>query len=184
MGSSVLIQSSPGVAALIRRHLGDAAVAVLSEAYDRAESLGGNLERGVIREEGVSFNPRMARVLTILLQDGEVRSLPLLRYSLQLGANKPQRESSEVGEGFSDAERALIAVAYALDRVRHLHMTTLPRAERAALLDSAERTLREASGCLPESVVLKKLAHSIDMQRRRLAAEEGAGSSKHDLEVG
>jgi hypothetical protein len=185
--SQALLQSSPGVTALIRRYLGDSGVTAISHEYTRAVMAGGNHEIGVIRDEGVSFNPRLARILTILLQEGKVREISVLCFALRCGQIKcdstdnPLPSVYRSGYGLreaslettlSDATIALVASAYCLDAIRHLHMTTFSREIRGKFLEEIEKSLTQLSIPLSDSEVPRRLTHAILLQRRRLAAHE------------
>lgn len=187
VGDVSLLQSSPGVTALIRRYLGDSALGVLDAQYESAVAAGGNRERGIVREEGVSFNPRLARVITILIEAG-VREVQVLVFALRYGALGADEQAPLLPDvyrvqaaqcgataegGLSDEAVDLVATAYALDFVRHLHMTTFPADVRVRCLERAEVLLREFSSLPVDSLVPRKLSHAILIQRRRIVAAEG-----------
>jgi hypothetical protein len=184
-----LVQSSPGVTALIRRYLGDSAVTTVSQEYTHAVEGGGNHEPGVVREEGVSFNPRLARILTVLLQEGKVRDLSVLCFALRCAGIAEDRDDGPLPHMYrsvatlrealsessiSDATIALVASVYCLDAVRHLHMTTFSLEVRKAFLQDMERSLAELSTYIGDSKVPQRFAHGILLQRRRLTADEAS----------
>ena len=77
-----LSEECPGLAVLLGRYFDPSTVEILSEDYFAAVVRGGNQEDGIIREEGVSFNPRLARIITVLLRDGGVRDSWMLRVAV------------------------------------------------------------------------------------------------------
>jgi hypothetical protein len=56
----------PGVFGLLSRLLGEDAASALAVDYELVSQHDGNYEPAVIREEGVSYNPRIGRVLSIV----------------------------------------------------------------------------------------------------------------------
>lgn len=192
MESQALVQSSPGVTALIRRYLGDSGVTTISQEYTQAVMAGGNDEVEVIREVGVSFNPRLARILMILLQEGKVREISVLCFAMRCGqiqcdrSDTPLpvvyrsvhglREASQETD-LSDSAVAVVASAYCLDATRHLHMTTFSRAIQGKFLEEVEKDLAQLSFSLTNPEVSQRLSHAILLQRRRLAANETTQNS-------
>lgn len=58
-----------GLAGSLSRLYGEAVAAQIAGDYCVAADLGGNLEPALPREEGVSFNPRIARVVSLVVQE-------------------------------------------------------------------------------------------------------------------
>ena len=173
-----LSEECPGLAVLLGRYFDPTTVEMLSEDYFAAVGRGGNQEDGVIREEGVSFNPRLARIITVLLRDGGVRDSWMLRVAVY-GAVSSAGGSLKGIDARLASEVALlmrepcagppwyktIALTYLLDRVRHLHMTTLTGAVREEILRSVERS-PIVSGEAEGDPILVKVRHAISLQRK------------------
>ena len=173
-----LAEECPGLAVLFGRYFDSATAETLAEDYFAAASRGGNHEDGVIREEGVSFNPRLARIVTVLLRDGGLRDPWMVRVAIY-GAVSSTGGSLEGIDAQLTSDVALlmrepregqpwyttIALAYLLDRVRHLHMTTLTGSAREEILRSVEQ-LPIVSGDSEGNPLLVKVRHAITLQRK------------------
>jgi hypothetical protein len=156
----------------------------LSTAYRFSFENGGTNEQPIKREEGVSFNPRPARICQILLQDAQERDLQALCAALLVTLARietvPPEELQQALEVAQNARRFLsertqvdacaerVALSYHLDNLRHLHMTDLPlESPRAALQRTSEilsRIQHEQNGRLSEMIKT-----SLRLMERRLA---------------
>ncbi len=172
----------PGLAGSLGRLYGKDVVAQFAHDYCEAAGLGGNVELGVAREEGVSFNPRIARVVSLVVQGCDSITPHVLRvvaYSaVPLDRQIPadlQSDVSAVREVAPESPEWIkcIALALMLDRARHLHIADIGFDEKERLLASfASSALLAPDAGSPENLRLK-LIHSIDMQRRRLHIDRG-----------
>jgi hypothetical protein len=86
MTPTELEDASPKVFFALQRFLKTAELAAVRADYKRAHDAGGNTEQFLTREEGVSFNPRLARVLSILVKDLGVHDPLVLRAALYSAA--------------------------------------------------------------------------------------------------
>lgn len=178
-----LSQSAPKVFLALSRFLDEASLAQLAREYFECEKQGGNSEPGLEREEGVSFNPRMARILSLLIVDGEVREFELLRTALYAASIDPRVRAlgGQATHVPQDLARAVLAVwsqppqgeeavllrgVIELDVVRHLHQTEYSQAMRLSMLDKIERGLLGKDVVLFSPWLRKKLEHAIQLQRR------------------
>lgn len=170
----------PGLAGSLSRLFGHDVVARLAVDYCVAADLGGNVEVGLTREEGVSFNPRIARVVSLVIQECEPVDLLLLRVAVYSSVPKeraaaiPADVASAIGMmglGAFDASPPIqgVSLACMLDQVRHLHMSNAPLHQKQGILDEvrSSRLLLPESGA-PERLRVKVL-HALDLQARRLS---------------
>ena len=173
----------PGLAVLLGRYFAAPTIEALAEDYYGASARGANQEFGVVREEGVSFNPRLARILTLLLREGGVRDPWVMRVAMYGAASSEGSPLEELDAQLAAEVRLLtldpcsgspwhktIALAYILDRVRHLHMTTMTVSEREEYLRTVEQT-SIVSGDSPRDPFLGKVRHAITLQRKRLSID-------------
>lgn len=150
-----LLEQSPKVFIALKRFLEPDQLASLAANYQKCVSLGGNVEAGMTREEGVSFNPRLARILSIMIHDGGVRDFESLRSALCAACDSLREKSS-----------ALVRGVIALDSIRHLHQTDFSEPKRQEILLGVESTLLgQLRNEMPEWLQ-KKLEHAIALQRR------------------
>jgi hypothetical protein len=172
----------PGLAASLGRLYGKDVVAQFAHDYCEAADRGGNTELGVAREEGVSFNPRIARVVSLVIQEHDKITPHVLRvvaYStVPLDGGVPAEVLSDVSAVRDVTLESpewikCIALALMLDGARHLHMADIGCAEKERMLASfASSALLAPDAGSPENLRLK-LIHSIDTQRRRLHIDRG-----------
>ena len=177
-----LTKKCPGLAGSLTRLYGRQVVEEFAHYYAEVADRGGNDELGVVREEGVSFNPRIARLVSLVIQEcGEVTPhvLRATVYSaLPDHVDVPQEVLSDVrdiraGTPSTPAWVSCVALARMLDRVRHLHMADVPADQKEAILqDVASSPLLLPGGTSPESLRLKVI-HAVDMQLRRMKMEGG-----------
>lgn len=177
--------NSPKVFAALARFLSSDELALVAQEYSRADAHGGNHEVGLTREAGVSFNPRLARIISIIVHDLALRDLTTIRASLfcAVGAGRlaasigaPQEIPPELqaivcavltsaaDNGAASAIRGVII----LDTVRHLHQTSLSLAERHDILADADQYLQRALVAEQYPRLATKLTAAIEMQRRLL----------------
>lgn len=184
----MLRENAPKVFTALARFLPDPHLDQLAAEYFECVELGGNVEPGMVREEGVSFNPRMARVLSLLLTDGGVRDLDTLRASLYAASPRAVQDSADLtppelrdvvvavwADPCTTSTAALIRGVIELDAVRHLHQTTYPGAEREAMLARVEQTIVADSLVVLPEWLRQKLGTSISLQRRQIDLSEGQG---------
>lgn len=168
----------PGVFGLISRLLGEDNALLMAADYDLITQHDGNYEPAVIREDGVSFNPRIGRVLSIVIQDGGVQERDSIRSAMYACA--PRLEPPEELEPLGSEARNLLStepiantiqLALELDLIRHLHMTTYSVEDRQKLLtERAQSTLIPRLG-KGSPALLQKVTHAITLQQRRLELE-------------
>ncbi len=190
--TNLMLNDSPALVVLLSRAFGEGCIDVISGDYERSAVCGGNRElHGLQREEGVSFRPRIARIVTILLQDFGSRDLPTIRAAVLAAGNIEPEDVVEEGRlaelvrasnpasvrSVDPDESKAIAVALTLDEVRHLHLTALPAAQRAVRLVEAQALASRLAGSPAIELLCKKLEHAIAMQQRGIAAGDVAGSS-------
>jgi hypothetical protein len=139
--------------------------------YKLAAQSGAQSEYPIHREPGVTFNPRPARILLLLLKEGRcsygrlVSAAPLV--TLPVASITSIKELIETPEGIlardahispdSSPEAATLALTLALDAIRHLHMTILSTEEQQEKLNYY-RELRDKLHCykgnIPERLQL------------------------------
>lgn len=161
---------SPKIFHALGRFLAPEALEEVATYYQQAARLGGNIEPKQKREQGVSFNPRIARVLSILIHDCSVTDLLTIKSAIRASVMEQGVELREVSaslealEPLSEQRMALVRGALALDTVRHLHQCRYSSDETSQILARAERLLETLEG---EALALK-LRHAIGLQRRVL----------------
>lgn len=187
MSLRLFTRECPGLLFSLGRFLDEPALQVLTDDYDRVVAAGGNDEEGITREEGVSFNRRVARILSLVVKEGGCRAPSDLRIAMYASTTHecvpPDDEclAAEVrrARAASTVERlegiaAVVAASIMLDTVRHMHMTSFTTEERARRLGSLN--VDAVLSSVPQQL-RDKLTHSISMQQRGLGAE----SSQEDV---
>lgn len=196
MARTPLSEDSPKVFHALARFLGPDELRVLEADYVCARELRGNVERNLVREEGVSFNPRLARLLVIMIYDLHVTELLVLRATLysavgycglsgkigisgdvlsHLPADLTEIVIGVCEERYGDSAIDLIRAVILLDSVRHLHQTNVPLSKRGPILERSEAIAISTQATKVSSVLDQKLSHAIVLQRQRLVRdlEEG-----------
>jgi hypothetical protein len=190
MTQATLAADSPKVFQALARFLSPEELASVAQDYAQADALGGNREPRLMREEGVSFNPRLARIMSILVHDVAVRELTIIRAALYVAAIDSGFGSANASEktyatvpvppdlmSIVNAEgtefqacrtRDTIRTVIALDSVRHLHQGRWSTSEREGILANAEQTLQNLTTTQHVPELILKLRHAIELQRRRL----------------
>ncbi len=183
--TSKLGEIVPKVFERLGRYIDQVELSRIMDDYRLCCELGGNHEPGMQREEGVSFNPRLARILLLLVADGGVRDSKVFRAALYAAAlcvsklperslwQQAQKISVELAAEVQAALRstpststaALIRGVIELDAVRHIHQTTLASREREAILMLAEETLKQIVRAQAPEWICTKLGHAIVLQR-------------------
>jgi hypothetical protein len=165
----------PGVFGLLARLFGEDGALALALDYERVSQHGGNYEPAVIREEGVSHNPRIGRVLSIVIQDGGVRERDSIRSAMYACAPRvtPPEELEPLGSEVrnllsTESVANTIQLALELDFIRHLHMTTYSTEDRQKLLNERARSTLLPQLGKGSPALFQKVAHAITLQQRRL----------------
>ena len=178
---------APGLTFKLERRFSAAIIDELDLHYTTVEAVGGNEEPGLTREEGVSFNPRLARVVSLLLEErgSEVteHEVAAAMWSLvakevpELATLNPEvsdivkKVRAYLLNGSSNASVAAIIGVRELDTIRHLHMTTRSIDERRTYLNDLKSSALLASTSPISQTLKKKIEHAIVMQERCLNAE-------------
>jgi len=174
---------APAFARLVEQTYSTQEAALICADLHKICALSGIEWEIVMRESDASFNPHVARVGTVLLEAGGVIACSTLRAALwcvldqrqrSKGSDDPEvdmllREIDNNGaEGVPLGRNAAnIVAAIELDKVRHMHMTTLSSEQRKQFLNTAR--ICASKRCLNSSPqLLKKLNHAIQLQERRL----------------
>lgn len=167
----------PGLVGSLGRLYGKEVAAELASVYARVADLGGNDELGVAREDGVSFNPRIARVLSLVIQDCDdvgLRVLTVAAYSTLPGEVEIpadiRADVLAVREALPSSPpwASSVALAIMLDRVRHLHMSELPVSDKERVLSAIESSPLLTPGSGSSENLRLKVIHGVAMQRRRI----------------
>ncbi len=163
-------EDAPALVTLLERAFGEGCIDLVSADYEQAALAGGNIEpNGLVREEGVSFRPRLARIATLLIQEVPGLRLHTVRAALHAAvpSSAPVATTAE-----SQSEACAVQLAIQLDTTRHLHMTQLDPKGRGRALAAAEELLSRAHADAPLETLRQKLLHAIKLQRRNLGVSD------------
>ena len=179
----------PRVFITLGRFLSEKQYREIVRQYRAVDELGANIDRETIREDGVSFNPRVARILSILLTDAGCRDCAVLvsaiwsclAYDSTYG--KIENDFLDVPSEYrgsvdavidnprQDSSTACIRAALDLDRIRHLHISSLEYSKRGEVLEAIGVTYTENLLAKLPRALYDKLLHARSMQHRRLHSD-------------
>lgn len=123
-----LSHDSPQLAGHLRRFFSEMDRQALADIYKDVWKCGGCLDE-VLREPGVSFNPKPARLCCLLIQEGDVRDAELL--SITLLSCVPRNSPKLIPDSASaircrqtpiDTRLEPLYVVHDIDILRHAHM--------------------------------------------------------------
>jgi len=171
-----LLSDSPGLALYLRNHLSPSELKAVAEAYSESVKLGGCNEGLVERDPEVSYNPRPARILKLLIEECGVSDVDLMIDALKA---LPLFESFEAGavattltnireksaNRLNKAEHLLGVML--LDYLRHLHMSKISPEGLSAILKEAGDTLTRITAEIPQKLQMK-ISDTISKQLRRV----------------
>jgi hypothetical protein len=182
---------APGLTFKLERRFSAAIIDELDRHYAAVEEAGGNEELGLTREEGVSFNPRIARVASLLLEergkDVTANDIAAAMWSLvtkeasELVTLNPevsdlvQLVRGDLLQASSHTRIAAIIGVRELDTIRHLHMTTRSLDEKRAYLNALKTSTLLAPSSAISQTLRKKVEHAVAMQERCLDADGSEG---------
>ena len=172
----------PGLVGSLGRLYGDDVVGAIAADYCTAADLGGNVEVGLSREEGVSFNPRIARIVSLVIQDSDRGDSHMLRVAVY--SSIPDDKTDAVPPEVRADVRAVhaassespswiqgVQLALFLDKIRHLHMVAMSDVEKTSYIEQVQSSqLLTGRSSAPEKLRLKVI-HAIDLQTRRLTSD-------------
>jgi len=202
-------KGSQSLSGAVTRSVPKPAHSILLQAYNFALENGGWTELDFTREDGVSYNPRPARIALILINDASTTDADILAAAMisevfcapeeNLIENSiPQTFSQEIKrlvEGVVQIRRAkdnqnadydrpamLIHLASWLDRARHLHQATTPQSTDSKL-DFWQQFLSDTDQLIPIAVTVSEpLANLLVAWRARfLRFFESATARKMEL---
>ena len=130
----VLEKTAPGLAGALRRAFPPAAALEVAATYAEVLERSGLESPSIDRPEGASFNPRPARICQILMTDGGGSTPEELQLAVRLSI--PRRgDPPQLPPPPNPSDR--VALALAIDDVRHLHMTDPAERDHHAVLAAA-----------------------------------------------
>lgn len=160
MTPSLLAQQSPKTHGWLRRTVDRGCLAHIEEAYNYAIALGADQEGHLNRTEGASYNPRPARLVLLLSQEGASRErhtlvaaafLPIadrcdslssqqspFPKEIELARNALNPKSIAALSGETREAAYELHFAWMLDTLRHLHMQYRNADELRTALDNLE----------------------------------------------
>lgn len=152
----------------------------LHSLFNYSFTHGGREEDVVIREEGESFNPRLARLAQLLISEGGETSASVIGAAFLMVLEKKSAAAAPANaetKALAEAAHArtfdrlpaaaALALAYHLDQIRHLHRSRRSQSESSALLESARTLLSLASPEGRSQRLYTVLTHAISQQERR-----------------
>ncbi len=139
---------------------------LLDRAFQLAQELAASIEPGFTRQEGVSFNPRPARIAQIFLENitGRPAAEELILCfflpcefegnNLHPEVNEKHSQSFERSRQLQKAQEEaqleqledleiLALASYSLDLLRHLHLSDYPLPRKESIVNSARLLTRE-----------------------------------------
>lgn len=179
MSFELFTTECPGAAFVLGRFLNRDQLELIGRDYECVAACDGNDELGVVREEGVSFNKRIARALMIIAKEAGCQDVDTLR----LGVYSCAADTVNTGDPQLDREllsirgssnpptsqrEGVVRGALLLDRCRHLHMMGGRLDARAELLRALKAQARLVDGALLPEVMRKKIQYSLTAQTRRI----------------
>lgn len=184
--SQFLQQHAPAVKRALERALEAPVLDEFIADFERVIERGAASERGIVREAGVSFNPRVGRLLGLLMGEAGLCDLLSLR-ALLWSTVVPPLELDQVPEGpvrtvvaqvisgaacgTPEAPRvSAIRAVLLLDAVRHLHLSTVAREEKERLLHEGQQQLGR-DGAYADAL-RAKLSYALTSQRRLLQVRD------------
>ena len=179
--------TAPGLFSSLMKTLSPEDLTHIEKCYEEVLSRGGADEFPIVREVDASFNPRPARIATIVLTNTKpthlLRAIELGLWSCLIRDSGVSTLLLEAPEDIvralhrihfiesnvdSDIDEVIVALAVHLDQVRHLHMTNLSPEDKSSLLFRAEKLVTALLPSHVELPILKKVSHAIQQQRRIL----------------
>ncbi len=158
--SSLLEQEAPGLFGSLKRSCScPEELALLCDSYELSVKHRGKEEVGFTRKEGVSYNPRPARIGAILIKHYPTNSLSAIQRGILACASElPQRYQRSVisilnpSPACSEEELA-IAATLCLDDLRHLHL----RSDKDEVIEKLKSRAKTMINFMNEHEALKDL---------------------------
>ena len=183
--SGKLIVDSPHVHKLLSRSLAPAEVEVVAKSFRISASEGALSEWPIVREKGVSFNPRAARLMHIILTELNDKSVVLLAacplflvkdLSNITAVQCDLEHSIRIAEDAKSLspqskEGRKVLLAKALDDTRHLHRTSVTTKERREYLQYLKENISPLASGEETTRISILLAAAIERQERAIPLE-------------
>jgi len=177
------IEDSPAMASALSKVTSAEEFRHLADLYCLAASFGACDEGKIRRKEDVSFNPRPARIVQLLMKEAGINQIVFIAGAILSCATTEISDLSILSEQelltFSntksllclkdtpakikfDTEESQIFLAHILDEVRHLHMTIMEEDEMNLIVTRAESVLAhmDKQGIETRLKILLQNAHS------------------------
>lgn len=180
MSTNIIGDESPHLASALKTAAPESDFALLDAAFNFSIQHGGRAELDFVREIGVSYNPRPARIGLILLKIAGITKSTVLAGGILATAHDSIAEAVELlpkdvvklardsqlptavlfgkhldGQAKDEpAFAAIIAVALHLDRARHIHMGPAEASVWRNFLDETVQYVTLARWCSPPIAIL------------------------------
>jgi hypothetical protein len=176
--SGSLRADSPGLYGSLKKFASAAELEQLEEAFLAAWKLGAGTEAPITRDPGVSYNPRPARIATILIKECQNLAAQEIAAcfwisAITRGAELPQTDyagkqlAQQAFAALNDsslptlkANALRIAAAVLVDSIRHLHMSSLSDTERQAEINHSKRFIAGLPDGSIDARILAVLQHA------------------------
>lgn len=149
-----LHSDSPKLWFLLQRTLDAAGIKEIVSSYQTSVLKGAAIEDPVIRHVGVSYNPKPARILDLLIRDGGIKDVALLKSALEQISDKQRSEPAKAD--------LTIELAILLDQLRHLHMSSLTNEQQLNEALKAQSKLKNHLAALAENELYKKAINILE----------------------
>jgi hypothetical protein len=178
-----LKQEAPALFIKLQKFLRADEVLLLSDEFARVSSFSDSFEGSITRRTDAPFNPKPARIASILIDDGGVKSVRFIQAAFWSCVPIESREASGVsGEilnvlsqveqatrtGTSSPEVSSLVFAILLDQIRHVHMMTASADQRRKVVQEVEAAASVALHDSSSVGLREKLHHAVRMQKRVL----------------
>ncbi|MDZ4787070.1 MAG: hypothetical protein SGJ02_13435 [bacterium] len=138
----------------------------------------------IVREKGVSFNPRQGRICDLLLNEGKYSSVRPLLLALLSSARIEKISGKTIEEYILDVQKIIhictqycnlpmdptlrdLVLAHWIDLVRHLHMTAIEKNSRIEIFAKIRASLNLDFSLIPKNRLAKILDHSLNSYLKR-----------------
>lgn len=143
-----LLTDSPKLWFLLHRTLDAAEIPEIVKSYQTSVLKGAAKEHPVIRSEGVSYNPKPARILDLLIREGGIKDVALLKSALEEMCDELRTEPKKVAP--------IVELAILLDKLRHLHMSSLTHEQQLSEALMVQAKLENHLADFTENELYKK----------------------------
>lgn len=160
---------APKVFRLLSQRVTEDELLILCAKYTHQFSTSGHSENPIEREQGVSFNPKTARLIEVLIKELDESDSEVFASCMELSEIGPSEIRDLLKSEDSSVGSERIVLAYLVDLTRHLHMTSYNQSQREDFINFLSDHLPNLPKYKQNMRLVEMINSSLQQMKRRFS---------------